>query len=790
MKDFYLHAFLMVRSNNGKWKVRVFQDIKDIVKEWTSRENPEKDVGVLHIGFNRPSYQIFSDIATSYLGRVLITAVAKHILPTTFVTSDEPVTIVKGIEVYLGLQGWEYYLEDMTTETEEYKTININNVAQKSQDWGASYLYLKEVIRQLIIVPQEPKHWIASYVEESPLDTDILKKHKIYNDDLYFGAEWNLDNVIRKRMGEFRVHYLVGGNCDDPCRFARAAPPWLAKQKWSNLSTSARVNNVFERNNIEIVADLAQWSVGKLLLEVNFGCKSLSDVLEVLNTALTDDSTLEIDPILNTKTSGASALTEEATQYSSLSSAIEQFLLSLDSRDRDIIQKRAGLEIEQHTLQKIADSHGITRERVRQIESKLKRRLRKSQWFRIFKERLIKLLNETNFPLLLVGIEAIDPWFKGIKKYWEPLKRLDIIGKNGIHVLEIDGTPHFSRIEQSIWNEAVENAEKFLSNINKEWTETEVCILVQAFLPKTAQEFRSLLWKKISQECYFNKNGCGINVLTSYGQGAEEIIEAILSESDVPLHRDEIVKRFNHKSRKNRNKSTIYNAIANVGFLFARGTYGLSQHLPLSDEQMSYICSKAEDIVCSETTDKQWHTNEILSKLLEKIDGNYRGLDKYILDIALARSKLLTHLKKMMWVKAGQDSNRINIHQAIVAIIRKAGQPLKANKIREQLEKIRGVNETFCIQPIDPLIRINPGTWGINDRDVPISREQQQILIGELVNKLKEKQSGIHLDELSSILSLQNCPPYAFLSIASQDERLKSTKGKYIYLAEWGSPRL
>ena len=99
----------------------------------------------------------------------------------------------------------------MTTEMEKHKTISINNVAQKSQeDWEASYLYLKEVIRQLIIVPQEPEHWIVSYIKENPLDADVLEEHTIYNDDLYFHAEWNLDKVIRKRMGEFRLHYLVG----------------------------------------------------------------------------------------------------------------------------------------------------------------------------------------------------------------------------------------------------------------------------------------------------------------------------------------------------------------------------------------------------------------------------------------------------------------------------------------------------------------------------------------------------------------------------------------------------
>ena len=394
------------------------------------------------------------------------------------------------------------------------------------------------------------------------------------------------------------------------------------------------------------------------------------------------------------------------------------------------------------------------------------------------------------FPLPIVGIDANDPWLKDIEKYQELLSTLDIIGKNGIHILKIDRISYVSRIEQFIWDEAIKKAEGFLSTINNERTETDVCMFVQSFLPETAQEFRSLLWKKASQECHFSKNSDGINILISYGQDAEEIIKVILAASDRPLHLDEIIKRFNHKSRKNRNKGTIRNATARVGLLFARGTYGLPKHLPLSDEQMSYICSEAENIVCSEPANKQWHADKMLARLLEQIDDNYRGLDKYILDIALSRSKLLTRLNRMVWVKAGQDDNRINIRQAIIAIIKKAGRPLKEYEIKERLEKIREVDEFFRILSIYPLIRVNPGTWGINDRDVPISLEQQQILIEKLIDKLKKKKSGIHLNELSGNLSLQNCPPYMFFSIASQDKRLKSTQGKYIYLAEWGSPRL
>jgi hypothetical protein len=125
----------------------------------------------------------------------------------------------------------------------------------------------------------------------------------------------------------------------------------------------------------------------------------------------------------------------------------------------------------------------------------------------------------------------------------------------------------------------------------------------------------------------------------------------------------------------------------------------------------------------------------------------------------------------------------------VVAIVQAAGHPLSTGEIKERLTAVRGVNEFFQISPIDPLIRMQPGIWGINDRDVPIAREEQQRLVEQLVQCLDEKRSGIHASELPEILPLQACSPDAFLSITSQDKRLKIAQGRYVYLAEWESPR-
>ena len=73
--------------------------------------------------------------------------------------------------------------------------------------------------------------------------------------------------------------------------------------------------------------------------------------------------------------------------------------------------------------------------------------------------------------------------------------------------------------------------------------------------------------------------------------GAERTnsLRRFLAESNTPLHYTEIAERARIREGRSLDARRAHNAAANVGYLFARGTYGLARHVPLSDEQMSQI---------------------------------------------------------------------------------------------------------------------------------------------------------------------------------------------------------
>lgn len=474
-----------------------------------------------------------------------------------------------------------------------------------------------------------------------------------------------------------------------------------------------------------------------------------------------------------------------------------QSLATLQERERDVLTRRLGFERETETLKQIGDVYGFTRERARQLELRAHNKLRlTSDWLTGLKERMDPFVKSEGkkYPLSFSDMERGDLWFKGIsshRRFFENLVKSAL--KNFIHPLDIDGDLYFGLMSQKDWERMVSaTARKLPSLTEKHWSEEAVRGFVGAQLPPESREYSDLLWKTLSPRCHFAALPDGKREFTGFGHFAGRLIKAILTESDKPLHFTEITEIANRMAGRNKGRRhdvrTIHNTAANTCLLFARGTYGLRKHLHLSDRQVAKILDFAEIFISSQP-EKQWHIAEILSAFRKSTSDDLVHLDKYTLDVALADSKRLVPLGKMTWTSAGAERNRKIIRQEVVAILEEAGGPLYAEEIRRRLRSKRGTGDHFQIASISPLVPLQSGLWGINDRDVPVKRDRQQTLIEILVKQLEARQHGIHESELPEFLELDGCPPKTFATIAARDNRLKLSIRRYMYLAEWGDPR-
>lgn len=755
-----LRAFLMMKIDD-EWKISVHRELEDVLAAWKDRADAAESAGVVHLGFERPAARLFDDLIELYPGQVLLTASARFGLPMGFEASDGLIEVVGDLPIYLATRGWGYLVDPSTiaTKNDRFKPA----LERKSYGWVSEFL---------------------THHQDSASD---FAAADIFDDADYLARENTLSWTLRKAAGVYRLRLLIQDHEDDPCSFASAAPPWLAERKVETINFRSRVANVLTVLKIQKVTDLANFTVTKLTGTQNFGRKSISDLLDGLEAAL------QQGPIQQGTHTPSGLLYQE---QASLLESITLSLSRLPDRAREIVERRMGFGHSQQTLQQVGEQFGVTRERVRQIEAKTIARLVHDEiWDDVLTDKLNRLLSSRPSPLPLRGIDAADPWFKGVGENAEVLRYLLQNMSGAGQIVTVEGVEYLTRLSQTDWEEIVSNSKSFLeSSSDRSLTKEQCKAAVLANLPDAAREFSDLLWDVATRHSHFVQVEQE-EILVGHGRGAERIVHAILSESPTPLHYTQIDEISRSQSDRGYDIRRIHNAAANVGYLFNRGTYGLDRHLPFTVDELTAISDAAEEIVEEGPADRQWHANEILADLIESGLAHLEALSKYTLDIALKKSGNLEDLGRMVWRKASQSAQdnafRIDIRQAVIAVLRDAGGPLKAQEIRLRVQEMRGVDKLFQLHIADPIVRLGPALYGLNDRDISLKKDQQGAVLDSMVRWLESREKGVHYSELEEIPQLHHLGINAatLFSLASNDVRMRANTGRYLYLSEWEGPR-
>lgn len=744
----------MVRHGQDDWSVHVCRDWEAVLDIWSGRTNAQC-TAVLHIGFDRPPTLDFEPVAKAFPGRMLYSAAARYGLPPGFDASDQSVGEVSNLPIHLALKGWGYMIDQAEAEFERKPP---RTTAEETEGWV--------------------KEFLAAHLE---LESAFLAVG-IKDEATYLDREATLPSDARFHAGLYRCRYLLADVRDDPCALATAAPPWFRSRALDTIGFTVRAANVFAMNGFLVVSDLASTTLNKLLELPNFGRTSANDAVAALQKALNEGPN---DPTFQKQRSGSETLLVEVYRAMAL----------LGERESNILARRMGLGCPPETLQSIGDTYSITRERIRQLESRIVKRLtRECYWDDLLSAKLEDLLRGRTFPLPLLGIEALDTWFAGVAASSDALRYiLANFCDDRVGLVTIDGIEYFGFLTQDRWEAALREAKKVLSlGANDRWTEQHCRAVVSPIINERASEFRGLLWDHAIKQCHFADDTNGNRILASYGRGAEQVVEAILLEAEQPLHYTEIVERSEKRTLRQMDVRRIHNAAANVGILLERGTFGLEKHLGLSADTISNIQEEVIRIVTEGPAGRQWHASELQSSLVDSGVVN-ESIDKYRVDFVLRGVSSLRRLGRMAWIENTESANevaRIDIRQNTISILEAAGKPLSSQEIRQRMVALRGVNGTFQIMPGDPIIRIDHGKWGLNDRDVVIKRPQQAALIADLVDRLRNLGRGIHLSELGPSAILEQLgSPIAAIGIATTDARIRFSFSQYLYLSDWGEPR-
>ncbi|HMK93234.1 MAG TPA: RNA polymerase sigma factor RpoD/SigA [Thermoleophilia bacterium] len=142
----------------------------------------------------------------------------------------------------------------------------------------------------------------------------------------------------------------------------------------------SKVENARDRLSVELERAPTSEELAK---EADLTEAEVEDLLRVaggdvsLSQALSEDGTLELGDTLE---QDSIAPVELDLIRSSFVRQIQAMVEGLDEKEREVLRMRFGLDGEEpRTLQEIGDNLGLSRERIRQIESKAKEKLRRNQ---------------------------------------------------------------------------------------------------------------------------------------------------------------------------------------------------------------------------------------------------------------------------------------------------------------------------------------------------------------------------------------------------------------------------
>lgn len=304
----------------------------------------------------------------------------------------------------------------------------------------------------------------------------------------------------------------------------------------------------------------------------------------------------------------------------------QEILGSLDARSRDIVTRRFGLEDkEPETLEAIGKQYGITRERVRQIETNAKKAMAELKEKLAPVDELLKdifvqfggLLSEGHIARLAQEATKSDVSPNVVRFYLEILPGYTYITKSSVF------HPHWShegsrhdRVEY-----IVEAAKQILKHINKPQFFNELAKAIKEKLSANEQELleqyieAALIASKDVDITTFNEWGLTQWAETS-PRGVADKAYTVLRHHKKPAHFREITTLINsaHFDERQANSQTVHNELIkdNRFVLVGRGLYGL--------KEWGYITGTVADVLESILRDakKAMSKEELMEEVLKQ----------------------------------------------------------------------------------------------------------------------------------------------------------------------------
>ena len=735
-----IRLFLCIRSPLSGEKVSVLRTLEDAKAQWThERANCPEVSALLHAGTDRPFFDTFRQVLESNKGYLFLSEAARWLLD----------------EAHAETRVAAASLSAIPGQRSQLLYVGIRG-------WGYESTF-------------------GRIDREAPISGA---------ENVSSGTYSSLIKIIDK---------------NDPFEVARICPPDLVGVALSEIPLTVRCENVLIKKELLTLEQLRGIYLRDALQWANFGRKSAVDLAEALRRFIESRLRLEssqpdrgVEDTTLPEEEKALALPVRAAQEATLLSEIDEFTTTLKPSHQSVLAERI---LSQKSLEQVGELLGVTRERVRQIESRILDAIAKLEWAKALKERISRLLFGRTEPLFLDLIEVEDPWFAGWSMRARELSNLISALPSDLRVLRAQNRIIVSRISAERFERVLKNTLDFLAQqVREDWSRGDVDLFIEGALrSERAYDLAGLTKELLLPELNFSRTrGEDKEVLRSVGSKLNEVIMAILASAEAPLHYSEIAAAVSERTGRDLSVHNVHARLPRTSALFfGRGRYGVEAHYPISADVELELVDLLKEIMLVDPQ-RQWHAAELVDDLDARGVDLPDVLDKYILNILMSRAKEFQGMGRMVWslkTSAGiHKRGRIDVIDACVQVLIESGKPLSTREVKERIGRLRGTSDFSCIQPNERLARVAPEKWGLVDRDFGLNKEEREHLLTNLESELERRTIGLHLSELTHFIwkitgPAQEVTDYMLMGLAQTDPRFRLHRGQLIALAKWNEAR-
>jgi superfamily I DNA/RNA helicase/mRNA-degrading endonuclease RelE of RelBE toxin-antitoxin system len=453
-----------------------------------------------------------------------------------------------------------------------------------------------------------------------------------------------------------------------------------------NIPLPTRVRTFAVREKLKTLGDLARLSRAQLAEAPNIARASLKELPLVISGYL--------DAL-----SKASSLADEG-----LLECFKIVVEGLDSTLRIIAVRRSGLGSEPVTLKEIADTFGVTRERIRQLEGKLCEQLRRQPWAVEARRRVD--IATLNGPVPLDTL-ATDPWWTAASEAASVVDFiLEHVLETDLTVVEIDDRKWVSRFKAEVLSRAFSQMENDAKQVKLPAALVAFEPIVQAhakpFGPHVAAHFFEELKGRLILEN---------DRVMAVGDSRGARVLSILRAAHEPLHVDEVQRQLGGRVGK----------FPDEVLHFRRGYVGLRHHFPDFEQWQKELVPAAVRIVEELGPERQWYCGELLDELREDHDIP-EWLTPFGLGALIKASDALRYLGRLRVAlpSTQETERRVYVHEAAEQLLLDAGEPLSDEELLSKLNERLGMSEHGAMVFMRPqFVRIDADHIGLLSRDVP-----------------------------------------------------------------------